>query len=101
LPGSLIFGFVHFLTATRPALPALLNDLAVLFTNNQAERDARIKEGKRPGGYSRRQSQEREEIDGMVDIYFDSRLADDERFDPTVSRRIEMRVEADARNYRL
>ena len=57
--------------------------------------DARLfEEGKRPGGYSRRQSQEGDEIDRMVDIHSDSRLADDERFDPTVSRRIEMRVEA-------
>ena len=30
----------------------------------------------------------------MVDIHPDPRLADDERVDPTVSRRIEMRVEA-------
>jgi hypothetical protein len=30
----------------------------------------------------------------MVDLHSDSRLADYERFDPTASRRIEMRVEA-------
>ena len=53
-----------------------------------------FEEGKRRGGYSRRHSQEGDEIGWMVDIPPDPRLADDQRVDPTASRRIEMWVEA-------
>jgi hypothetical protein len=47
-----------------------------------------------PGSFGWRHPQEGDEIDGIVDIDLDHRLADDERVDPTVSRRIEMRIEA-------
>ena len=36
--------------------------------------------------------QERDEIDGIVDIHPDPGMADDKRFDPLGSRRIEMRI---------
>jgi hypothetical protein len=55
--------------------------------------DARLFEkGKRAGGCRRRHSQKSDEVDGMVDVHSDSRLANDERVDPAASRRIEMRV---------
>jgi hypothetical protein len=60
-----------------------------------AVRDARLfKEGEGPGAYLRRHPQERNEIDGVVDIHRDARLSDDQRLDPAASRGIEMGVEA-------
>ena len=46
----------------------------------------------RPRAHGRRHFEERDEIDGIVDIHPDPRMADDERLDPLRSRRIEMRV---------
>src|SRR5271163_1915139 len=66
-----------------------------LARRQEAPCDARLFEkGQRAGRNTRRHFEERDEIDGMVDVHPDPRLAGDERVDPTSSRRIEMRIKA-------
>src|ERR1700733_7746840 len=61
----------------------------------EALSDARLfEESERPRADGRGHFEERDEIDGIVDVHPDSRMADDERVDPTGSRGIEMRIEA-------
>jgi hypothetical protein len=45
-------------------------------------------------GNARRHSEERDEINRMVDIHRDPLMPNENRFDPAASRRIEMGVEA-------
>jgi hypothetical protein len=47
-----------------------------------------FEEGERAGLHARRHLQERDEIDGMVDIHGDARLTHHERLDAAASRRI-------------
>ena len=69
--------------------------LAALARREKSVGDARLlKEGERVCRHSRRHSEKSGDIDGIVDIHPDSRLADDERIDPAGSRGMEMRIKA-------